>query len=110
MNINFVSENKVKITLTVAVAHARPISERVTYKTSYVKDEFLKLHPDVVVKSVLEESTVKNWSEGCGEGTWVFEVEQKKPTNSPSSRATKNITFSTSNKALKNQAVKQKRK
>jgi len=83
MNIKFLSENVVEVTLSVDVAHARPATERKTYKTPHAAAALLKEYPNLVVTNVVKSSIVKNWFEGAGEGKWVFEVADKtRPTES----------------------------
>ena len=80
MKINFLPDNKVEVIFEVNAIYKRPTEERRVYKTAFIINEFDKIHPEKTIVNTLSTSQVDNFSShGIKKGTWIFELENKKP-------------------------------
>lgn len=87
MEVKYISDDRVRLTLEINSIYKRPIEERMVYNTQYAINEFNKMYPKRTIEKVLQKSKVKNFStEGKVKGVWEFalvplKTKQTKPSS-----------------------------
>ena len=78
MKVNFLTDNKVEVTLEIKSTYSKDVSQRKFFGNFYVMEEFSKLHPNKKIEEVLVSSELNNFSKtGTVSGTWIFKLEQQ---------------------------------